>query len=406
MNNEPFSRNNWPTPAMRLYRTVVSIPFIRFVFSQEPARRDVLIKSVCRELYHEGGGRIYTRHPSIADILIKQDYSQFQTIVRKRFDNFRYDLRQEEDLFDYNLIESQFSEGEKVMVSSRSNIMYDGIFQFDSVINSEYCYIQFDSRSHIVRWKKNMIQKIDVNDSSNRRVTRQMARRRLLEASNSSHNQTEVAQTTTNFGGIVMAGRISGRLRNGRIVVTSELSEDSSDTESDVDTQNQERPGNEPAVARGLFDSSSDDDSSNNDSLNHDGRGVARARTIDLVDSSSSSENVIEMNNNETNEVTIQTRIENMPEGASYEFLLATLGDGTENRTTVDIAWLLPQGFISNPLKGEICYVCQEDIAENELVYDIKCNGIFRHPLHTDCARQYIEKKHTCCGICKFIWEP
>ena len=41
MNNEIFIRNSWPTPAMQTYLTVVSVPFIRFLFTQEPARREI-----------------------------------------------------------------------------------------------------------------------------------------------------------------------------------------------------------------------------------------------------------------------------------------------------------------------------------------------------------------------------
>lgn len=353
MNNDPYKRNHWPTPAMKAYQTIISVPFIRWLWTQEPDKRDIVLKAVSRELFHESGGRIYKRFMYNGEMLIKQDLKEFQAVISKRLDNFRYDTRQEPDRIDYNSIFSTFTEGERVMVASRSNIMYDGIFQFDSVINSDYCYIQFDSRQHVIRWEKRLVQKIDVLDTSNRRITRQMARTQRLTESSSTTNQNVVAQR-----------------RNRNTIILSDISEDSSDTDSENGTDNRDGTDVARAHNRGLFGSSSDEESDSND---------------DIID--------------------VETIVD-VSDGTSFERLLSILGDGTENRTCVDVQWLSLQGFISNPLKKEVCYVCYEEIPVNELVYNIKCNGTFRHPLHCNCAQDYIEKKHTSCGICKFMWEP
>ena len=370
MNQDPYKSNHWPTPASKTYHAVISVPFIRWFFSQEPDKRNILLKAVTRELYHEGGGRIYKRFSPNTEILIKQGLLEFQAAISKRLDNFRYDTRQEPDRMDYNRILSSFSEGERVMVGSRSNVMYDGIFQFDSVINSDYCYIKFDSRPHIVRWEKSLIQKIDISDTSNRRITRQMARTMRLAESSSRPDDNLVHPSSRS------ESRSEGSFTNPRRgtsrepIVLSDTSEDSSDTDSDIEIQDEAGMGVARAQPPGLFDSSSDE----NDN---------------------SSEDIVDVGT-----------IVDIRDGTSFETLLSILGDGTENRTRVDVQWLYNQGYISNPLKNEVCYVCFEEINENELVYNVKCNGSFRHPLHCNCANQYIEKKHTSCGICKFIWEP
>ena len=74
------------------------------------------------------------------------------------------------------------------MVSSRPSVMYEGIFQFVSVINSNYCYIQFDTRRHIIRWEKSLVHKIDLNESTNQRIIRGMVRRQRTADVNSGNS--------------------------------------------------------------------------------------------------------------------------------------------------------------------------------------------------------------------------
>ena len=351
MDTDTFRSNQWPTPAMRTYETIVSNAFVHFYFSQDPSRREVLLNAVSREFHHEGGGRIYKRLSSNGDILVKQSLDEFKVIILKRLENLRYDASQFSERIDYNSIQSSFSDGERVMVSSRSSIMYEGIFQFDSVINSNYCYIQFDSRQHIMRWEKRLVQKINVYDTSNQRVTRQMARRRLAESD------------VTRFHG------------------TAQRSHQETETLSDIGT---------------VSDNSSDSDNENN-SFDQGGTGVARARNRNLFDSSSSEESD---NEEEHNEVVDEI----IPGGDTYEILMERHGDGTENKRSLEEEWLRQQGFTTNPFKDEVCYICFTEIEENEIVYDIKCAGTLKHPLHCECARGLIEKRHTCCGVCKFEW--
>ena len=367
MNTEHFENSQWPTPAMRTYEAVVSIPFIRFYFDQDSDKRQVLLDAVSRELYHEGGGRIYKRFSSNGEILIKQNLDEFKVIINKRLINHRHDTLQEAARIDFNSILSSFSEGERVMVSSRSTVMYEGVFKFDSVINTNYCYIQFDSRPHVIRWEKSLVHKIDISDSSNRRVTRGMARRQRTEESKQSE-KTNV--TEENASEDMRYGRHTFvRGRNRRVIILSDISDDSSDTESDNESQNQ------------------------------GGMGVARAPNHHIFESSSDEESDSALDRNQITDADI-------PEGTSYETLYALLGDGSENKKGFDDKWLTKQGFTSNTLKDEVCYLCHDVISLNELVYNIQCDGIMRHPIHTKCAIRYIKEKYTTCGICKFEWEP
>ena len=367
MNTEYFENSQWPTPAMKTYEAVVSIPFIRYYFNQDYNNRKVLLEAVSRELYHEGGGRIYKRFSSNGEILIKQNLDEFKAIINKRLINHRHDTRQEAARIDFNLILSSFTEGERVMVSSRSTVMYEGIFKFDSVINTDYCYIQFDSRPHVIRWEKNLVHKIDVSDSSNRRVTRGMARRQMMEESKQGDNSHVTNENRTDD---LRYGRHTFvRGRNGRVIILSDISDDSSDTESENESQNQAGMGVARTPNHHIFDSSSDDESDNALDSNR------------LTDA-------------------------DIPEGTSYETLYALLGDGSENKKGFDDKWLTKQGFASNTLKDEVCYLCHDVVALNELVYNIKCDGIMRHPIHTKCATRYIKEKYTTCGICKYEWAP
>ena len=176
LNWDKFKSVPYPTPAMLTYDRVVSHNFSKFYWSQEPRKRLVLCVAVCRELFHEGRGRIYRRDSTRSDILVPVSMEEFRTIVQKRLLNLRYTSRTSDDNLNFTYEFENFSQGEKVMVESPSSLTYQGIFQFHSVINSDYCYIKFDSRNHILRWKTSLVKSINLFSEDNRRITRQMTR--------------------------------------------------------------------------------------------------------------------------------------------------------------------------------------------------------------------------------------
>ena len=72
--------------------------------------------------------------------------------------------------------------------------MYNGVFQFNSCINDTYCFIKFDSRSHVIRWKKQYVKKVELDGVRPRRCVRrtqhfinEMSANRTVEASSTAH---------------------------------------------------------------------------------------------------------------------------------------------------------------------------------------------------------------------------
>ena len=97
-----------------------------------------MLQSVSRELFYEGGGRSYKRFNENNEALVKQSMNDFLLIVKTRLVNLRKIRSVLTNLRDYSNHFSDFTAGEKVMVMSRSNQVHEGIFQFDSIINSGY----------------------------------------------------------------------------------------------------------------------------------------------------------------------------------------------------------------------------------------------------------------------------
>ena len=355
MNSEPFQRNTWPTPAMRTYESIVSREFAQYYWKEGHTNREIMVNSVSRELHHECGRRIYKRLSSNVEILHRQSVDDFKQIILKRLLNLRYPTEEISHPHYYDTLFGSFTEGERILVSSRSRVVYEGIFQFISVVDSNYCYIKFDSRNHIICWEKSLVEHMNLREDNNRRLTRQMARSLRVNENNVSEEEVIVLSDT------------------------GTLSEDSSD----------------------------EDDDSN--SMNQGGMGVARARNDTLFDSSSSSDSENHdqpmANNNQSDRPTnIAFDDRQLRAGTAFQTLFDTFGDGTENKTVLDDKWLTKQGFATNPLTDEVCAICYDTIPENILIYDIKCDGKLIHPLHTECAQRYIAKRHTSCAVCRFPW--
>jgi len=144
--------------------------------------------------------------------------------------------------------------------------------------------------------------------------------------------------------------------------------------------------------------SSDEEDDSN--ALNQNGMGVARARNDNNSNSSSSSDSE---DYNDPMEIPLD--VQQIRIGLGFQNRLYTSEDGTENKTVLNDKWLTKQGFTINPIKDVKCVICQFPIPDNQMVFDIKCDGTLKHPLHTECAQKYIAKRHTCCPVCRFLWE-
>ena len=175
---DKFKHVPYPTPAMIVYNKVLSVAFARFYWAQEPSRRKVLSMAVTRELYHEGGGRVYKRLRGKKDVLVKLNFDEFHKVVLTRLLNDRYTVDELAEYRSVNYDFDTFTEGEKIMAQTLTSVIYNGTFQFHSIINRDYCYIKFDSRPHIMKWKTSLVNGIDLHRDSDRRVTRQMARLR------------------------------------------------------------------------------------------------------------------------------------------------------------------------------------------------------------------------------------
>ena len=88
-----------------------------------------MLNALSRELVHESGGRIYKRHKTIADILVKPSLDEFNSVLSKRLTNLRYYKQDERTIQrNYESILGNLVQGERVMVASRSSLVYKGIF--------------------------------------------------------------------------------------------------------------------------------------------------------------------------------------------------------------------------------------------------------------------------------------
>ena len=365
MSYGPFQGIGWPTPATKAYKSVVNVSFTKFYFAQDTSKRDILLNAVTHELFHEGGGRVYKRVSGNPDILMKQSRREFQHIIKKRLVNLRHLTVNVPISRDYDAAFAEYARGEKVMVSLRSSAIYEGIFQFVSIINSDYCYIEFDSRQHIVRWERRYVTKIDLSENGTRRITRQMSKR-----------QRTVTSTTETLPNVQVYNSRSGT----RPVEATVLSDNSTESEDDsVEPSSSQRTD----LNNNVVETFSTENNNQNlvGHTDEQGRGVA-------VGGLSHGSDVPESTG-----------------GDDYDSLLALLGDGTENKTKLDDKWLSKQGFTSNQVPNYECSICLENLPLNEIIYDIKCNGVVRHPIHMKCVTDWITKGGTTCPACRDIWE-
>ena len=78
MSYDSFRGIGWPTPATRAYKTVVNVSFAKYYYAQDLTKRDILMNAATRELFHEGGGRVYKRVSGSPDVLLKLSLNKFK----------------------------------------------------------------------------------------------------------------------------------------------------------------------------------------------------------------------------------------------------------------------------------------------------------------------------------------
>ena len=168
-------------------------------------------------------------------------------MITKRFLSLRYKCRDCPGSESYSHQFSTFTPGEKVLADSSANQSFEATYQFDSVINSNYVYLKFDSRTRVMMWEKRMVRAIDLLLSSGeRRVTWQMTRRLLVEHAVTPQNVIGNENTTVT----------EGRTDNTNILEVSD--EATVSDESSVGAE------------RNAIDFTNEDDSSHSDTRNGD----------------------------------------------------------------------------------------------------------------------------------------
>ena len=109
-----------------------------------------LLRFICLEFILQGMSWIYKRQESNLNHLVKLNDNEIGTVVLKRLKNLCYNTSNSSSSQPYLHTFSPFSEGKLVTVESCANQLFNGSYQFDSVINNNWVYIKFDSRSHFM----------------------------------------------------------------------------------------------------------------------------------------------------------------------------------------------------------------------------------------------------------------
>ena len=89
----------------------------------------------------------------------------------------------------------------------------------------------------------------------------------------------------------------------------------------------------------------------------------------------------------------------------SFETLFHSFGNGRENMSHFDEAWLISKGFTNNIVDDFQCSISLGKIKKETEIYNIKCGDKVLHPLHKHCAKRLIQLKATTYPTCRFPWE-
>ena len=447
MNSQRLRSNRWPTPAMATYNNIVSHELANFYWTiLEKHHKKKLLRFICLEFMYQGMGRIYKRHHTHNHLLVKLNYEEFETIVLKRLTNLRYNTSGQRDTEPFHHTFSTFTEGETVNVESRGNQMFEGTYQYDSVINNNFVYIKFESRTHVVMWEKRLVHHVDIRLTSNeRRATRQLARmqslaerglqfdidnenlpraleveenrvqeRRVIEINDNGTESEESSQEgDDNHPANNPVRRIPNRnAQNGNVVLNRNNSERNNADgrgnvagnverengvieqrrrpleDIDLDNRNVRRRRVEYNRAD-LFVDSSDEDSSVENDRDNNGDGVARAGNIEqnISDDSSDEDGPGD---------------DGVPGGWSYENLIRRFGYGNENRRRLDRQWLTSKGLIANVTTEAMCTICCDTVHVGAMIYNIDCACPAGNRFHRECIERFVEAGNsTMCPNCR-----
>ena len=387
MSSPMFSSVPWPTPATMTYQEVVSKVAANFYWNiLERYDKEKYLEFICQEFIHQTGGRIYKRserHPSLLEKVGDQD---FRKVVMKRFLNLRYKCRDCPGSETYTHQFSTFTKGEKVLADSSANQSFEATYQFDSVINSNYVYLKFDSRSRVMMWEKRLVRAVDLLLSSGeRRVTRQMTRQLLDDQTvsppnvleNGRRNETESTPADTNILEVSDEDTVSDESTEG--VERTEIDLTNVDDSSHSDTRNSE-----------VNDAGGSDGNNDNDDI---AMGNANRRNVAVGTST-------ENENSARNQLVPLEENENVD--MSYEGLLRRFGVGNENRPKLSREWLRRIGHIPNDCSVD-CGICGDHISRGTLLYNINCLCFTRQVYRfcNDCVERFVDTGHsTNCPVC------
>ena len=435
LNTGNLRRCQWPTAAMRVYESVVKTNLAKFYWTVLDLRqRKRLVSYIAQELYLNGNRRVYKRIHGSADLLKQVTASDFERIITKRFKNLQ-NKWSDNDVMDEHYF-SPYTPGETVMVESRSSLLFEGKFVFDSVINNSLCYVKFDSRNNPIPWQKDLLNEVDLREaSSKRRITRQMTRskRQAISTAPANLHELEAAAIREENGSevlpILQPAEVQDviELSDDDTILEDSSVEDSTPATNHVD-DNIRRPterrvdsdARQPDVGGNSnedqfrLDSAVSEDSSLDGSVrdsHSNGQGVARSREgqrhpfFDDDSSSSDEEDEAQEDRQAPPNMVPRRNIGIISTSMDYETLLRTFGDGSENYRKLDLSWLERQGQAKNPEEDYRCPGCQDLIPVGGVVYNVKCYDTLRHPMCKKCMKSFIEAGvNTLCPYCKFDW--
>ena len=326
--------------------------------------------------------------PTNEDILHKQTAEEFKQIIMTTLVNQRYQTEEVWNPNYYDMLFESFTEGDRVLALSEPETWNVGTFQFVSVVNSFYCYIKLDSRDHIDRWEKHLVRRIGTRQMASTQQSGTNEQEAIVlsdaEASSEASSNGEEDSNDLNQNEISEEEDSNDLNQNGMGVARARNDNNSNSLVSSIEHSNISITIS-IARARHHNNSNSFTDNNSNSSVSsteHPSISIARARHHNNSNSFSSSES-----------------------GHSANLMMNQNQEIDTELTVLDDEWLTKQGFTINPIKDIECVICREPIPDNQMVFDIKCYGTLKHPLHTECAQKYIAKKHTSCPVCRFLWK-
>ena len=417
-------RNNsvpWPTPASKTYEEVVSKVAAHFYWYVLESRDKLKYHEfICQELMHKSGGRIYKRSDRHSELIEKLNYDQFKVAVYTRLLNFRYKCKDCPGSESYIHEFSTFTPGERVLCDSAANQSFEGTYQYDSVINSNFVYIKFDSRSHVMIWEKRLVRAVDLLlTSGERRVTRQMTRELHHHQRNENAEQNIAATDDASIIEVSDEDTVS---------VASSVEEERNEivrNEIDLTNASDSSPSNEEENSA-MENTATENAATENTVVDNGPADLDYLHTQPEETTAASNregnmtqeENVVERNNvaarsnrrenlnfdeifrrfghgNAGNVRNINAARNNDADeeiDMSYEGLLRRFGHGNEHQPKLTREWLGRKGFIPCDFDAD-CAICKDPLPRGTLLYDINCLCFQRQQYRfcRSCMEQFVD---------------